>query len=258
MVLVLLKRILLFTLVGFVFVYPFTVVKQETPEPAEPQVVQDIPDFSAYDSVAEKKRAFFAYLMPEIQRQNKLILEQRAFLLDMRTKLKAGMPITRKNRQKLELMGKQYRVKQYKNTRELTLRLLKKVDIIPPALVLAQAANESAWGTSRFARKGYNFFGLWCFKRGCGFVPKQRNDGAAHEVAKFDSLSAAVRTYLRNLNRHYAYEDLRNIRYSLRQNQQPITAEDLAHGLMSYSERGQDYIDELIAMINYNRKYMSQ
>ncbi len=29
--------------------------------------------------------------------------------------------------------------------------LLKRVDVIPEALVLMQAANESAWGTSRFA-----------------------------------------------------------------------------------------------------------
>ena len=42
-----------------------------------------------------------------------------------------------------------------------------------------QAANESAWGTSRFARIGLNFFGQWCYSKGCGMVPKRRNTGAA-------------------------------------------------------------------------------
>ena len=65
--------------------------------------------------------------------------------------------------------------------------LLNRVDVIPPSLALAQGANESAWGTSRFSKEGNNYFGQWCFKLGCGLVPRQRDSGAQHEVAKFDS-----------------------------------------------------------------------
>ena len=121
---------------------------------------------------------------------------------------------------------------------------------------MVQAANESGWGASRFAQQGYNFFGLWCFKKGCGFVPKQRNDNAVHEVAKFRDLSHAVMTYTRNLNRHYAYKDLRMIRQNLRQADKPVSAKALAAGLSSYSERGQAYIDELLSMLRVNRKHM--
>lgn len=35
--------------------------------------------------------------------------------------------------------------------------LLKRVDIVPESMVLIQAANESGWGSSRFAREGFNF-----------------------------------------------------------------------------------------------------
>ena len=131
-----------------------------------------------------------------------------------------------------------------------------RVDIIPEKLILVQAANESGWGTSRFALKGYNFFGLWCFKTGCGFVPKQRNEGAKHEVAKFRDLSHAVMTYIRNLNRLYAYQELRLIRSQLRKDNKPVTAKALSEGLISYSERGQDYIDELQSMLRVNEKHM--
>ncbi|MFQ3192663.1 MAG: Bax protein, partial [Paraglaciecola sp.] len=102
----------------------------------------------------------------------------------------------------------------------------------------------------------YNFFGLWCFKKGCGFVPRQRNDGAEHEVAKFRDLSHAVMTYIRNINRHYAYKELRVIRQELRQSDKPVTARALAVGLSSYSERGQEYIDELLSMLRVNKKHM--
>ena len=132
-------------------------------------------------------------------------------------------------------------------------QLINKVDIIPEALVLVQAANESAWGTSRFAQQGYNFFGLWCFRAGCGFVPKNRNHGAVHEVAKFSQLAEATYTYMRNLNRHPAYQNFREIRSQLRTEQKPITGLALSQGLEKYSERGQDYIEELQQMIRFNR-----
>jgi Bax protein len=134
--------------------------------------------------------------------------------------------------------------------------LIRRVDSIPEALILVQAANESGWGASRFAQQGYNFFGLWCFKKGCGFVPRQRDDDAKHEVAKFTDLSHAVMTYMRNLNRHYAYKDLRMIRENLRQDGKPVTARALASGLLSYSERGQEYINELKSMLRVNTKHM--
>ena len=111
-------------------------------------------------------------------------------------------------------------------------------------------------GIAIFAVQGYNFFGLWCFKQGCGFVPRERNDDAKHEVAKFMDLSHSIMTYIRNLNRLYAYQGLRQIRLQLRKDNKPVTAKALTKGLMSYSERGQDYIDELLSMLRVNKKYM--
>ena len=37
-----------------------------------------VPDFNHYKTLLEKKKAFFAYLLPEINKQNNLLLEQRA------------------------------------------------------------------------------------------------------------------------------------------------------------------------------------
>ena len=162
-----------------------------------------------------------------------------------------------RHRQVLDKLAIKYQLEDEESTPALLKELVKRVDIIPPALILVQAANESAWGTSRFAQNGYNFFGLWCFKKGCGFVPTLRGDDEAHEVAKFRNMSHAVMTYIRNLNRHYAYAELRDVRAKLRARNRPITAEALAQGLHSYSIRGQDYIDEILSMIRVNRKYMN-
>ncbi|WJG07596.1 glucosaminidase domain-containing protein [Aliiglaciecola sp. LCG003] len=218
----------------------------------------DLPDFSSVRQVVERKKAFFDYLTPAINNHNTIIIRKRQFLHTIEHKVNSHKSLTLKEKHRLKKMAKTYRVDTDLPKQEIVAKLLKRIDVIPPELVLMQAANESAWGTSRFAREGYNFFGLWCFRKGCGFVPKSRNDGAAHEVAKFKNLDTAMATYFRNLNRHYAYEDLRTIRHQLRSNHQPITAEALAKGLHRYSERGEDYIDELIKMIRFNRKFINQ
>ncbi|MCF2948903.1 glucosaminidase domain-containing protein [Paraglaciecola aquimarina] len=217
-----------------------------------------VPDFAAYSNVVEKKKAFFAYLLPEIRRQNFIVLKERKMVLALYEMDSNKQTMNRSQLAVLKHLMKKYQVSQKENhSNEYILsKLIKRIDVIPEAMILVQAANESGWGTSRFARDGYNFFGLWCFRKGCGFVPSQRNEDSSHEVAKFRDLSHAVMTYVRNLNRLYAYHDLREIRIKLRRKGKKITSEALVKGLSKYSERGQDYIDELQNMIRVNRKHM--
>ncbi len=229
----------------------------------EPSIVENIPiveyaedpvpDFSEYSQVNEKKRAFFEYLKPAIESQNEYIKSIRHLVQGFQAKELAGERLSKSQQKELDWLINEYRVEASQTPEKIYAELLRKIDIIPPTLVLMQTANESAWGTSRFARNGYNFFGLWCFEKGCGFVPSRRNDDAAHEVAKFDDLSSAMYAYMRNLNSHPAYKDLRIIREKSRDKQQPITAYGLAEGLTRYSERGEEYVDELRQMMRFNK-----
>lgn len=246
------------TIICCALIFPFLLdAPTELETEAEIALPKKVPDFSSIQSIKEKKRAFFNYLKPEIVRQNALILQERSWLLAMRYELSLSPDsLNEFELSKLSELGMEYRVETATWNEEAIDKLLMKVDIIPTALILVQAANESAWGTSRFAQDGYNFFGLWCFRKGCGFVPRFRDDDAAHEVAKFSSLEQGVKTYINNLNRHPAYNELRLIRAQLRQSHQPIEAKALAEGLLKYSERGQAYVDEIVAMININQPYM--
>ncbi|MFT7412949.1 MAG: Bax protein [Paraglaciecola sp.] len=217
-----------------------------------------VPLFASYADVTEKKRAFFTYLLPEIRRQNTIVEKEREMVFSLLHVYSNTKQLNQHELAVFEMLKHKYKL----NTNEkLTIedalgQLIIRVDTIPEQLILVQAANESGWGTSRFAVQGYNFFGLWCFKRGCGFVPKQRDDDAEHEVARFIDLSHSIMTYIRNLNRLYAYQELRQIRLQLRNSNQPVTAKALSQGLFRYSERGQDYIDELLSMLRVNEKYM--
>ncbi|NMH61043.1 glucosaminidase domain-containing protein [Alteromonas ponticola] len=226
--------------------------------PETEQAEQPVPDFASFENVDKRKDAFYAYLKPEVEKQNEYLLTLRHFIQTLQRQVSSGNTLTEKDLERVAWLAKEYRITKGLALPQQLDALLLKIDILPVDLVMAQAANESAWGTSRFAQQGYNFFGLWCFKRGCGFVPAARNDGAAHEVAKFPNLSRATYTYMRNLNRHYAYKELRQIRATLRKNQMTITGFALAEGLLNYSERGAAYVEELQSMIKYNQEYMSK
>ena len=82
------------------------------------------------------------------------------------------------------------------------------MDEIPVSLAIAQAAKETGWGTSRFALKGNALFGQWTWS-GEGLKPKNADEGKDHKVMKFHSLQLSVRAYLRNLNTHSTYKNLR-------------------------------------------------
>ncbi len=225
--------------------------------PPHPQKTRQVPDFSNIAEVRERKEAFFSYLLPAIQFENSQILRKRTELLRLANKLEAGEQLNTREQRWLTEMVNYYRVNENtEQSMEITDQvalLLRRVDIIPETLVLIQAANESGWGTSRFAQDARNFFGQWCWTAGCGIVPNARPEGQVYEVRLFDSMESSVRSYMRNLNTHFAYQDLRTIRQELRKRNATITATELSAGLMRYSERGEEYIEELNQMIRVNR-----
>ena len=195
------------------------------------------PDFDQIKDVNQRKQAFFKYLLPEINKQNEKIIQ-------LRHDIKTGEI----NAYKLKSIYRYYRVKE-----DDIDTLLTRVDVVPASLVLAQGAYESNWGRSRFAKYYHNFFGLWCFEKGCGVVPLKRDKKATHEVAKFSSLSKGVEYYLRSINRNSAYQTLRKIRKNKRDKQSPITGVALAEGLENYAEIGYEYVETVQSIIRYNK-----
>jgi len=199
------------------------------------------PDFAAILPTSARKRAFFEFISPYIEAGNRDILA-------LRKRLEAD-DITIKE---LMQLRQQYRIKSH-DLDSIRWQLLVKVDIVPPALAKAQAAIESAWGTSRFAVEANNYFGQWCMRQGCGLVPLDRHEDLEHEVQLFESPQQSVNSYLRNLNSHRAYLKLRQARAELRQQNQSISGCYLANNLASYSQKGEHYVNSLKKLIRSNR-----
>ena len=217
-----------------------------------------LPDFNKYDNVEEKKIEFFDFLAPLVKAENQRVLKERAFVLSQLQEVRNGKEPTPQEIDILQQLASKYRVKSGPSEgMDFYTRLLLHIDIVPVELALIQAANESAWGTSYFARKGNNLFGQWCFEEGCGIVPRRRAEGAKHEVKDFENVALSVREYIRNLNSHPAYKRLRIERYKARLNGKTPDAGELAIGLQSYSGIGMEYVHILRQMIDHNRVYMN-
>lgn len=208
-----------------------------------------VPDFSQYQDVTQKKNAFFDFMRPLIELENERILLIREKVL----MLSGKRSLSDSEQEYLNDTARLYRMEDADVFDVVFFEeLLAKVDIIPPSLALVQSANESAWGTSRFALQGNNFYGQWCFSKGCGLVPSGRPQGQTYEVRRFENVADSIRSYMHNLNTHFSYEGMRELRVNRRLDDEPVTGPILAQGLYAYSIRGLDYVDELISMIASN------
>lgn len=200
-----------------------------------------IPNFAAIPNIKERKQAFFDYLAPFIESENAKIQELRRYIRKQNMQTPSAQ---------IKQLAMQYRLKP--TDTHIKQSLLTKIDSLPPSLVLAQAAIESAWGTSRFAVKGNNLFGQWCFTKGCGLVPSQRGHGQHHEVKRFTSPEESIAGYMQNLNSHPSYALLRDNRFMQRKNGEAVNGCFLAEGLIEYSERKSAYIESLKQLMRVN------
>ena len=206
-------------------------------------------------SVVQKKVTFFSFMKPLVEMENARIMQQRAKLKSLRS----ADRLNKTDLQWLHQLARQYRIS-FKGDPDESIwnKLMQSVDIIPLEMALVQAANESAWGQSRFARDANNYFGQWCHDEGCGLVPLKRASGATHEVKRFATPNLSVRSYMKNINTSRAYAEFREMRRDLRDQHRTLDAELLAMGLESYSERGMAYVKVIQTMIRSNRKLIQR
>lgn len=219
--------------------------------PDQSNDIDKLPNFSSFTNSQNKKQAFFDFLFPIIVDENLFLMNIRKQLKELEQKYKL-QSLNADETEWLFELKKDYLLES-EDIEIILQTLLKQIDIIPPSLVLAQAAIESGWGTSRFAKKANNLFGHWCFSKGCGLVPKKRDDNKGHEVAKFDTVNESIRAYLKNLNSFHRYEGFRTLRAQSSIKQTGKGVLKLVPGLEAYSEQGKLYIKKVTNLIKHNK-----
>lgn len=80
---------------------------------------------------------------------------------------------------------------------------------VEPYIIVAMAILESDYGRSRFARQGYNFFGIRTFDLDVPHMKPHGRKNPNFGVIKFKHFCGSVAYTLHTLTNHSAYEEFR-------------------------------------------------
>lgn len=210
--------------------------------------------------ITESKNYFFNYMYKIIEDENTLIKKDRAFVKNILSSNLLNMDFDSPSFLRLLEIKQKYKVRNIYTLEDY----LKKLDIIPPSLAIAQAAAESAWGKSRFTKEANNIFGHWTYNSEIGLLPKKRTLGESHYIRVFKNIKESTKAYMLNLNRNLAYKSFRKERYELRKTGGHLDGILLSQTMLNYSGIAHDYLVLLKSIIlsnnlqEYDLKYYKQ
>ena len=148
--------------------------------------------------------------------------------------------LTESDKEYLDNLYKLYRIKD----RDID-KLILAVKPHPISVILAQAALESGWGTSRFFREGSNIFGIWSFDENEERIKAKGSNGVY--LKKYDSYVESVDDYMLILGRSPKYEEFRKARM------ETDDPNELIQYLKVYSELRDEYVRRLRIVIKANK-----
>ena len=185
-------------------------------------------------SVATKKKRFYALLVPAVDKVHAELMQEY-----LRIKEHILNKTNEKETLRLKIIYKS-------NSDEELLYALKPH---PQSIVLAQAAMESAWATSRFFVEANNVFGMWSSNKNEPRIAAGEKRGGKRTIwlRKFDSIESSVRAYYGLMAKGRAFKEFRETRYKTGD------VHEIVKKLDKYSEIGELYGKELSQVIKYNK-----
>ncbi|MDP3163390.1 MAG: glucosaminidase domain-containing protein [Reyranella sp.] len=223
-------------LAGFFRDVSYTLTDVRQGEAVPPLKVDRVPgDLNTKDG-NERKSLFITAILPVVLEVNQRVLADREQLLYLRDKIAAApLRITPIERIWLEDLADRY-----DSSADKLDELVRRVDIVPPSMAIAQGGVESGWGTSFAARNGNALFGqIQTGGRHSVSVPWKPGAGMPQP---FSDVGEATDAYITNLNTHPAYASFRAERAAMRERGEHPEGYRLIGTLLRYSERGQAYV----------------
>jgi len=203
--------------------------------------------------IKTKKEKFINLILPVVVKQNEEIRNNRKKLQEIKNYLIINRTLNKNDQHFLNSMASKYKINTVNKHKIDTIEiLLELVDEIPNSIVLAQAANESGWGTSRFAKEFNALFGEYTFDINIGVAPISRNDGEKHLIKFFSNIDDSIKSYFNNLNTHPAYKRFRVSRKELRAIDLELDPMILVKYLKPYAQ-DKNYVKNIKSIIKTNK-----
>jgi len=204
-------------------------------------------DLRGLDVAEGRKEAFIGAMLPLVLMANEEILQYRRRIEAIVVKVEQGAFLGSEELEWLLSIAALYETDPW-DFEELLLR----VDALPVSLTLAQAIEESGWGTSRYARDGNALFGQRTWRSSVpGMTARKDGKSLDHRALAFADLMQSVRAYMHNLNTHRAYGKFRAERQRQREAGEQLDGGTLAGYLGRYAEN-ETYAENLRRLIRHN------
>jgi len=193
-------------------------------------------DLSVLD-VQNKKQAFINLMLPSILIAKYQLEQDRIKVLALQKKTE---PLSNEEEQYLFNLKRDYKCHTSKE-------LLSRLKTHPTSIVLAQAAIESGWGTSRFYKEANNIFGVWSYSENESRIKAMEDrEGQSVYVKKYDALPKSIVSYFKTIARG-PYSEFRAAREKISE------VSVLISYLEVYSELREEYVKRLDQLIQYNK-----
>ena len=187
--------------------------------------------------VQNKKQAFINLMLPSILIAKYQLEQDRIKVLALQKKTE---PLSNEEEQYLFNLKRDYKCHTSKE-------LLSRLKTHPTSIVLAQAAIESGWGTSRFYKEANNIFGVWSYSENESRIKAMEDrEGQSVYVRKYDALPESIVSYFKTIARG-PYSEFRAAREKISE------VSVLISYLEVYSELREEYVKRLDQLIQYNK-----
>ena len=197
-----------------------------------PNVYTNVVDLK-YLPLEERKKKFIDMLLPSVLTASYGIKQTHKRLAAIQESKAENQPISKEDSAFLQKQLKDWKADDIEDL------LSKRMITRPNSIMLAQAAVETGWGSSRFFVQANNTFGVWSFNSNESRIRALgTRNGKPIYVRKYDNLSASIIDYYKVIARG-PYDEYREAR---KRTDDPFV---LVEYLFRYSEMGQEYIDRL-------------
>lgn len=196
-------------------------------------------DFAEIEDENLRNQLFIQILSPLALKVNENILAERKQLEELTEHFEATHELSKEQEAWLETTAEKYNVftrfKGYRRYKLLLSKLINKIDIIPPSVMIAVAGIETDWGKSRLAKEGNSLYKEVVWHSEDGLLPEDETEDKTYRIKVFPTLYDAMKSFALKINSSVNFEDARSLREAQRQRHKIIDGRSMASSFVLLS-----------------------
>lgn len=206
-------------------------------------------DFPNIDSKNKRINLFIRAMIPLTLKVNEEILFERQELIEIRYAFNKNQDLTNEEKEKLEKLAEKYdvftRLKGFRRYNFIISQLDKKINTIPPSILIANAAIETNWGATDALMKANSLYKELVWFTDEGLDPEDPNDDS-YRIKIFPTLYDSMKSFAFKINSNLNYEIFRHSRTNAFAREKKMDGRFLAHHMYYNSN-----IENFLGLLEY-------